>query len=288
MAFINDFLRTLALPVSELAKWLETEHQVPVTLTIEKWNELTGMKVIVDVDNQIVDCEDMEGQTIRIPKKTAIDLVDDALVAMDVALKGAKKEIKSNQPILNPKKCQHVYVSGYHKGEQCKVYPTEGWTLCAAHRKGRLPKHLHTRSESEEDTTLKCPYVYVIGTKKGLQCTVKPKTGTGYCSAHKKKGKVISKPKTEEPVVDSSTPEIDNSENPFSSIVELNKTTTKEELIEWIEAIKCHISELTRKDLVSLAVELGSEKEEMARLETHEIQHLILSNRFLQVRIQSV
>jgi hypothetical protein len=36
MAFVNDFLKSLAIPVSNLADWLEKEHNIPTIETIKR------------------------------------------------------------------------------------------------------------------------------------------------------------------------------------------------------------------------------------------------------------
>ena len=61
MTFVNNFLSTLALPIGDLARWLEAEHHVPLSTTIGKWNELTGMKVTVEENS--VGCGAVEDQT---------------------------------------------------------------------------------------------------------------------------------------------------------------------------------------------------------------------------------
>jgi len=109
MAFVNDFLKSLAMPIGDLAKWLEEEHQVPVDSTIAKWNELTGMEVVVDGDS--VTCEDVEDQTININKK-----------------KGA------STAALNSTTCQHVFIAGNRKGQQCTTKPKGGNDRCSAHK----------------------------------------------------------------------------------------------------------------------------------------------------------
>lgn len=106
MAFVNNFLKALTMPIGDLAKWLEEEHQVPAADTIEKWNELTGMKVTMEDDNS-VDCEDVEDQTINIEKKQKI--------------------------VTNTLVCQHVFLVGLRKGKQCTIRPKDG-DRCSAHK----------------------------------------------------------------------------------------------------------------------------------------------------------
>lgn len=106
MAFVNNFLKALTMPIGDLAKWLEEEHQVPAADTIEKWNELTGMKVTMEEDNS-VDCEDVEDQTINIEKNQKI--------------------------VTNTLVCQHVFLTGLRKGQQCTIRPKDG-DRCSAHK----------------------------------------------------------------------------------------------------------------------------------------------------------
>lgn len=105
MAFVNNFLKNLTMPLGDLAKWLEEEHQVPVVDTIEKWNELTGMNVTIG-DDEAFDCEDVVDQTIDLNKK----------------------ELDANV-------CQHVFRTGNRKGQQCTIKPKGGSDRCSAHRK---------------------------------------------------------------------------------------------------------------------------------------------------------
>jgi hypothetical protein len=148
MAFVNDFLKSLAMPIGDLAKWLEEEHQVPVKTTIEKWNELTGMNITTSGD-----VDDVVNQTINIDKK-------------------------KNSPGpsgLDPRTCQHVFIAGKRKNQQCTTKPKGGNDRCSSHKikvkKGELsnsgpetPKKkqvkkvvksretVQTDSESEDDS----------------------------------------------------------------------------------------------------------------------------------------
>lgn len=108
MAFVNDFLKSLAMPIGDLAKWLEEEHRVPVSDTIEKWNELTGMQVVV---NDTTTCEEVEEQTVNIGKKT----------------------VPKNNTLVSTT-CQHVFIAGNRKGQQCTTKPKGGNDRCSAHK----------------------------------------------------------------------------------------------------------------------------------------------------------
>jgi outer membrane biosynthesis protein TonB len=128
MAFVNNFLKALTMPIGDLAKWLEEEHRVPAADTIEKWNELTGMKVTMEEDNS-VDCEDVEDQTINIEKNRKI--------------------------VTNTLVCQHVFLTGLRKGQQCTIRPKDG-DRCSAHKnkekKEPKPKKEHKprKNQSKE------------------------------------------------------------------------------------------------------------------------------------------
>lgn len=116
MALINNFLKSLAMPVGDLAKWLEEEHQIPVAETISKWNELTGMQISIDEDGS-ADCEEVEDQTININNNKKVG---------KPTLGGGK---------LDPKLCQHVFVAGGRKGQQCTTKPKGGKSdRCSAHK----------------------------------------------------------------------------------------------------------------------------------------------------------
>ena len=143
MAFVNNFLKNLTMPLGDLAKWLEEEHQVPVVDTIEKWNELTGMNVTIG-DDEAFDCEDVVDQTIDLNKK----------------------ELDANV-------CQHVFRTGNRKGQQCTIKPKGGSDRCSAHRKkGRkqavknLPSKEFLDSEDESDLKKEVPPKPVKSKKK--------------------------------------------------------------------------------------------------------------------------
>jgi hypothetical protein len=97
------------MPVGDLAKWLYEEHQVPVNDTIAKWNSLTGMKITIEED--VVNCEEVVDQTIAIKNK--------------------------NQNVniqLNPKLCQHIFIVGKRRNQQCTTKPKGGNDRCSAHK----------------------------------------------------------------------------------------------------------------------------------------------------------
>jgi len=117
MSFVNDFLKSLAIPVSDLAAWLEREHRIPLADTIGKWNELTGMKVTMDGS-----CEEVAGQTVSLAPSTSGTLV----------------------PGLNPDLCQHVFIAGNRKGQQCGTKPKgkDNGNRCSAHKIREKKKNL--------------------------------------------------------------------------------------------------------------------------------------------------
>ncbi|CCV01874.1 hypothetical protein IIV22A_030L [Invertebrate iridescent virus 22] len=143
MALINDFLKSLAMPVSDLAKWLEEEHQVAVAETIEKWNQLTGMLITIDEDS--VNCASVEDQTININKKVTP---------------------KTNGVVgkLDPKLCQHIFIAGGRKGQQCTTKPKGGKSdRCSAH------KLKVKKSESDSDAPKKQPTKKTVKAKKNVK-----------------------------------------------------------------------------------------------------------------------
>jgi hypothetical protein len=142
MAFVNDFLKSLAMPIGDLAKWLEEEHRVPVSDTIEKWNELTGMQVVV---NDTTTCEEVEEQTVNICKKT----------------------VPKNNTLVSTT-CQHVFIAGNRKGQQCTTKPKGGNDRCSAH-KIKVKKGGQSNSDDEpaaQATTLKKRPVKKIKSKE--------------------------------------------------------------------------------------------------------------------------
>jgi hypothetical protein len=126
--FINNFFQSLAIPIGDLAKWLEKEHQVPISDTIEKWNELSGMQVIID-DNTTT-CEEVN-HTTTIKIKT--------------------NDSKNNGLISTT--CQHVFVSGNRKGQQCTTKP-KGGDRCSAH-KLKIKKDSNSGDDEPTTTTVK-------------------------------------------------------------------------------------------------------------------------------------
>ena len=97
-------MKSLAMPIGDLANWLEEEFNVPSKDTIAKWNELTGMGITLDGN-----CEEVN-QTINIFKK-------------------------NNLPTpLNENFCQHVFVAGNRKGQQCSTKPKGNKNRCSAHK----------------------------------------------------------------------------------------------------------------------------------------------------------
>ena len=110
MSLLNDFLKSLTMPVGDLAKWLYEEHQVPVNDTIAKWNSLTGMKITIEED--VVNCEEVVDQTI--------------------AIKNKNQNVNNIQ--LNPKLCQHIFIVGKRRNQQCTTKPKGGNDRCSAHK----------------------------------------------------------------------------------------------------------------------------------------------------------
>jgi hypothetical protein len=110
MSLLNDFLKSLTMPIDDLAKWLYEEHQVPVNDTIAKWNSLTGMKITIEED--VVNCEEVADQTI--------------------AIKNKNQNVNNIQ--LDPKLCQHIFITGKRRNQQCTTKPKGGNDRCNAHK----------------------------------------------------------------------------------------------------------------------------------------------------------
>jgi len=136
MAFVNNFLKTLAIPLGDLAKWLEEEHNVPVLSTIEKWNEISGMNVTINDTGAT--CADVENQIITIGSKTVV-----------------KSAVSTP---LDSTLCQHVFIAGNRKGQQCNIRPKKGNDRCSAHKK-KQPKspEIVVESDSEAETSKPVP-----------------------------------------------------------------------------------------------------------------------------------
>jgi len=121
MAFVNNFLNSLTIPVGELAKWLEREHNIPLEVTISKWNTITGINVVIEEDKSF-SCENVDDQTINI--KTG------------------------NADTTNL--CQHVFKVGPRKGQQCTTKTRNGSEKCGAHKKVASPKEKKAEKNSEK------------------------------------------------------------------------------------------------------------------------------------------
>lgn len=107
MSLIMEIMKTIATPIGELALWLEETYQVDINETINKWGELTGMKITVE-ENVISGGEVETETTIKINKKIP------------------KTKTKDT--------CQHTFLSGQKVGEQCTTKPKNGATFCSAHK----------------------------------------------------------------------------------------------------------------------------------------------------------
>ena len=126
MAFVNNFMKTLTMPIGELAKWLEENHNVPMNLTIEKWNDITGMNVSVDESG--FNCSDVIDQTIVIGKG-------------EKATKKKQKRVVPPPPsTLDPSLCQHIFMAGQRRNTQCNIKPKNGNTKCSSHNKEKKVK----------------------------------------------------------------------------------------------------------------------------------------------------
>lgn len=107
-----EIMKTIANPIGELAIWLEETYQVNACETIEKWHELTGMKITVE-----------EGEVSH-----------DEVQSLDVNLANNPKSNKKIPKIKNKDVCWHVFSSGQRAGEQCTTKPKGGAQYCSAHR----------------------------------------------------------------------------------------------------------------------------------------------------------
>lgn len=144
MNIVNVFLKSLTIPVADLAKWLEEEHQIPIQDTITKWNELTHMQVVIDNEDNSITCQTVVDQTVQIEKTT--------------------NQQKSR---LNPVLCQHVFIVGTRKGQQCTTKPKSGNNRCGAHkskaekskkkRTSRVKSNTIVKSDSESDDHIANP-----------------------------------------------------------------------------------------------------------------------------------
>ena len=181
MAFVNDFLKSLAMSIGDLAKWLEEEHRVPVSDTIEKWNELTGMQVVVN--NNTTTCEEVEEQTVNI----------------------GKKHVPKNNALI-PTTCQHVFIAGNRKGQQCTTKP-KGGNRCSAH-KIKVKKGGQSNSDDEpaaQAKTLKKQSKEIVKTDSESETKKNPRSMFDTDSEETETETVVpvTKPKKKIPISDS-------------------------------------------------------------------------------------
>src|SRR5574344_1387378 len=128
MALIMEIMKTIANPIGELAVWLEETYQVEVCETIEKWHELTGMKITVE-----------EGKVSHNEVKS-----------LDVNMTNNPKSNKKIPKIKNKDTCVHIFSNGQRAGEQCTIKPKGGAEYCSAHRpkdSAKLTKKIPKKKE---------------------------------------------------------------------------------------------------------------------------------------------
>jgi outer membrane biosynthesis protein TonB len=125
MAFVNTFMKNLSLSIGDLAKWLEEQHQVPTAEIINKWNDLTGMNIVLDEND--VDVEDVGHVAVSVNRS------------------------KSNKKNLT---CKHVFINGKRRGQQCVIKPKGGAEFCSSHK---IKAKDASSFESSEDEAKKQP-----------------------------------------------------------------------------------------------------------------------------------
>lgn len=113
MALIMEIMKTIANPIGELAVWLEETYQVEVSETIEKWYELTGMKISVNIEGEVT---------------------HEKVESLDVNLTDNPKTNKKIPKIKSKDVCMHIFSNGQKAGEQCTTKPKGGAQYCSAHR----------------------------------------------------------------------------------------------------------------------------------------------------------
>lgn len=102
---MTDFIQILTSNIDTFAKWIEETHNIPNDVVITKWNDLTGMNLIITDDNTTV-CEDEEPSEIFIQRPGT----------------------------LVPYLCQHVFKIGNRAGQQCSKKPKGNATKCCSHK----------------------------------------------------------------------------------------------------------------------------------------------------------
>jgi hypothetical protein len=144
MTFVHNFLKNIALPIGDLARWLEIEHKIPLSTTMEKWNELTGMKITTDNSSSCAEkggenfksdssevVENMKNLTKTEVKERVKSFMDQGLVDTGHTLIVTQK---SKDGPLDPLLCQHVFIAGRRKGQQCFIKPNGGKDRCSSHK----------------------------------------------------------------------------------------------------------------------------------------------------------
>lgn len=120
MALVNDIVKVLALPIGSLASWLETTYNIPMSETLEKWNELTGMEL--STANGVVSCSEVTAKPV-------------------VLRQGDSSS------------CTHMFTVGSRKGTRCPTRPKNGATVCSAHKKKKSSSNRAEEDVSEPSTS---------------------------------------------------------------------------------------------------------------------------------------
>jgi hypothetical protein len=121
-SIMNEFAKALMKPICEMAEWLQKEHSIPVKDTIDKWNELSGMKVVLN-DDATYQCQEEPAVEVNLHQE------EDVKVMVRQGL------------------CKHVFAVGKRKGQRCPTKPKCGNDYCSSHKK----KEVKAASSSDSE-----------------------------------------------------------------------------------------------------------------------------------------
>ena len=235
MTLVMEIMKTIAMPIGELALWLEETYQVSINDTITKWAELTGMNITVH--ENIVSHDAVESVTVE-----------------------TAKNAKSKKIPKTKETCQHTFLSGQKVGEQCTTKPKNGALFCSAHK----PKD-SVKSVKKETPKKKPKEVVQIGSEFASDSEEEP------CKKQTAKGKkdvisendAVSEPeepkKVEEPKKASKKKKAKNVEKSDDALSELEEVVAKP-LLKKAKAKNSKKSYNTDDELVDKDLNLSDEE----------------------------
>jgi hypothetical protein len=121
MSLINDFMQLLSSNIDVFTKWAEDQHNIPRDVVITKWNDLTGMNLVEQDNNELVYTHEEE------------------------------QEICVQRPGIKPHLCQHIFKIGARKGEQCSKKPKGNAIKCSSHRQSKSGDEKEPKKNSKKE-----------------------------------------------------------------------------------------------------------------------------------------